>query len=80
MLAVAVLGLAAVYVLVYGTASLKQHLTSPAERPAILGGEAADTGTQYEQGHQRNLSVPTPSPEHAPWPLLDDSKELTKTF
>tara|TARA_Y100000401_G_C8312081_1_gene220335 strand:- start:66 stop:287 length:222 start_codon:yes stop_codon:yes gene_type:complete len=73
MLSIAVLGLAAVYMLVYGTASLKQHLTSPADRPAVLGGEAADTGTQYEQAHQRRLSMPTVRPDYAPW-------EPTKTF
>ncbi len=65
MLTIAVIGLAAIYVLMYGTTSIRQHLTTPSDRPAVLGGPAANTGTVYEQGFQRHLEQPTPKPEEA---------------
>jgi len=65
MLTFVVIGLAAVYVLVYGTTPLRQHLTTPSERPAALGGPGANTGTAYEQGFQRNLEQAVTEPEEA---------------
>jgi len=40
-------------------------MQTPSDRPAVLGGPAANTGTIYEQGFQRHLEQPTPKPEEA---------------
>ena len=77
MLGVAVLGLAAIYVLVYGTRTVRQHLQSPSTRPASLGGPTANTGTVYEQGFQRTLEQPVTVPEEAD---AEPAEVLDKNF